>query len=654
MRLPLRLLLLAVCATVSLFACKKREEPKPAVAQQPEVRYIQPPRTASVSGTLTAPDGMEPRGVLVYVEGTSHMAVTNSQGEFEISGLGADFYSFRTMSMDFEPVSLGQITLRDDDMEKVHNLGEFALKEGRARGGGIFSVATLRGVVVTTDPEDVSGVLVEATGTEARTVTDAIGNFVLANLPEGNHSIRFSKVGYRTEIRPVVVEGGRDASLEAVRLTYEDVAVVGGRTVFGSVSVVDANGRRMAQQPPVTVSLQGTAYSARADATGKFALAGLPSEGFAVVASAEGYRLREPVQVDLRAVGAAEVTLVLVADPTAAQIPGTILGTVMMKDRDRIFSQAGVTVSVAGTNIIGSTDATGLYQLLSVPPGTHSVVATFAGYKTGNSEGVVVPSDAVVQIGDIIMERDVVAPMVVATVPEDGARDVTIEDPTELVVVFSQKMDPASVEEAIGVSPEVDYLVYVGSGHPLASPERAVIVLEGYSPEGYPLRFDKTYTVTVAETAMNTDGVTMDEPHSFRFTTGRAKIVDTFPRDGARSVFVGHTEPIRVYFNASVDLDGFEADRIAVKPELPSQPEYFLVNDRETGWSYMTIAAQFAFDTEYEVTIRGGLKTIGGERISNVPYTFRFTTVAAREGGEHRGDDDRMRRLNEERKRKER
>lgn len=654
MRLSLRFALAAFAVLVAatfLAGCRKKEEEKPPQAIVPgPVATIAVASSASVSGTIRTPDGIDPRGILVFAEGTSRVAVTNIEGEFVIDGLAPDFYAFRAMGDGLEPLSLAQLTLRDTDMGKVHDLGEFQMSEGGTTSRGA-AVATVRGVVVTTNPEDVAGVLVEVAGSEYRTVTDAIGNFALPNLPAGVHPIRFSKIGYRSETRSVTVEAGRDAAIEAVRLTYEDFAVVGGRTIFGTVRVLGVDGRPARQRPPVSVSLQGAPYSAQADQAGRFALSGLPSEGFIVVAAAEGYRLQESVQVDLRTVSAVEVTLVLQADPAALQTPGTIIGSVLLKDRGRTTPQAGVTVSVAGTNILGSTDGTGLFQLPGVPPGTHSVTATLSGYRPATVGGVAVLSDAIVEVPEIVLERDVVAPTVVATVPDNGASDVTIEDPTQVVVVFSQKMDAATVDAAISITPEVDYNVYAGGGHPLASPERTVIVLEGYSPNGTPLKFDKPYTITIANTAANTDGVTMEEPYSFRFTTGRAKITGTFPRDGTRSVFVGRTEPILVYFNASIDLETFEADRIDIRPQINSQPEYNVRHDAETGWSILAIAGQFEFGTEYQVTLRGGLRTLGGDRISNVPYTFGFTTVEAREGGTRNAEDDRSRRLREERER---
>jgi hypothetical protein len=187
----------------------------------------------------------------------------------------------------------------------------------------------------------------------------------------------------------------------------------------------------------------------------------------------------------------------------------------------------------------------------------------------------------------------------------------------------------------------------------MAGPDRLVVLLEGYTTgDARPLRFGTRYRVGIAETAANRDGKTMEEAHEFSFTTGRAKIVETWPADGAVDAPVSQRRPIRLRFNARINPGQFDASDIRIRPETSSQPTFYFEEDKATGWSVLSITSNFEHGRDYSVTIGRGLATIAGDRVSNLPFTLRFKTepfLERRVGPQN--DDDRTR-LGEERRRR--
>ncbi len=646
------LALAALAAALALSSCRKPAETTQVRTDTLETRVELAP-TAAIAGRIEAPEGFEPRGIMVYAEGTSHIAITDLEGKFTISDLPADFYSFRAMSMGLEPLGIAQVTIREPDLNTVIDLGTFAMsKDERFPSMSYGPVGTLRGRVVTTDPADAADVLVRVAGTEIGTATDPSGGFVLVNVPEGDATLRFTRIGYAPATAKAYVTAGQETHVEPVKLRFSDPAVIGGRTILGSVRMLDQNGQAMTEYGSVVVSVTGTNYRAVPDGSGNFQITGLPAETFAVTASAQGFVSAPPATADLRALNAAEVELVLRIDPSTVPPMGTILGFAFLKERDDVFPEPGIAIAIAGTSFFASTDASGLYRVDGIPAGTYSVLASMDGYLNTRVDGVVIGTDQIVELRDLVLESTVEYPRVVSTQPADGERDVTITDTTDVVIVFSKPMNAASVIGAISVSPDVDYAVYCGSGHPMASEERAVVALEGYVRGGVPLKFDKNYIIEIADTAEDRDGNPLEEPYELSFRTGRAKIVGTFPADGSANAFVSFQEPARVYFNAAIDLDRFDSSRVRIEPEIPSQPQVYMENDPETGWGTLSIAGLFDFGETYKVTIRSGIETLGGDRISNIPYSFEFTTVTAREGNYNSlNSDERARRLREERER---
>src|SRR5690606_37719320 len=80
----LLLALLAALLGVMLGACRS-SQPEETTTTIRQVDYVSEP-LAEVVGRINVPEDTENWGILVFAEGTSHMATTDRRGEFRLSG----------------------------------------------------------------------------------------------------------------------------------------------------------------------------------------------------------------------------------------------------------------------------------------------------------------------------------------------------------------------------------------------------------------------------------------------------------------------------------------------------------------------------------------------------------------------------------------
>lgn len=637
--------------TLLFSACGGGEEEEPRVERQIVYRT---PDTAAIAGEIGVDADVNPYGILVYAEGTSHVAMTDDQGRFEISGLPEGTYRFRTQRFDLEPYDYGHITINQADLTKTQPYmtlprALMASAESPAAAAGFPSLAsgdpgTIRGSVVTRVPGDQAGVGVTVDRTSYSTRTDANGQFELSGVPPGSYSVVFSRSGYQSRTVPAQVLPGSNTLLQDIRLEPAELAPDATRTIFGRVDLLLADGSLPTDFSNVRVNLEGTSHGATPDNQGRFEIRNIPPGRYTVGASASGFILERKFNVDLENVTAAEVDLLLVEDDDSA-LKAVLYGTVI-REGDDSGSFAGTNIALAGSSYSAVTDEFGDFIIFDIEPGTYQALLSHGGYKSRSIPGIELEMGDEVDIGEVTLERDVEAPRVVMTAPADGTRDFTINNPTRVLVQFSMNMAPRSVVDAISISPEVSFRVTPeGSGG--RGTDTFAIEIDGVARQGASmLRYDTQYTVTVARSASNMDGVPMEKDHSFRFRTGRPEIIATYPADRDRGVWLDYLNPIRVYFNAPIDPRTINPQDVEFRPSLPSNPNVRFHTDRETGWTVMNVDAVGNPDVEYHVRIRGNARTVGGARVGNLPYSFSFRTAELRqfESGEGTLEDRRRER----------
>lgn len=642
MRRHLHTLLLPILALLLAVACGRDDNAPPAGAPAPvEQVDTSAAGTASINGEIGVPADVDPVGIMVFAEGTSHVAFTDGEGRYLLSGLPQGEYRIRAARADLQSLFIDTVDVTPVDIRADQPFRTLlrvlmdAPEASSSRGGTATRFGSIRGTVATPFPGEEDGVRIVIDGTPYRTVTVPGGSYEFPTVPAGVYTLRFQRQGYRDATAVVSVEPGREATVDPVRLRLgRDDPSATGATIFGTVDVLTADGTPLSDYSTVRVILEGTRYLVTPDDNGRFQFNDLPPDSYIVAASAPGFLLDRRFQVNLANVPAVELTLTLVEDTTIPDDAAGVFGRALLSDAGEA-GHAGITVAVAGTNLLASTNAAGEFQFLSLPPGTYDLVASFNGYLTTYANGVDVSPGAVTEVADIVLEPDIERPRVVFSSIDDGESNLPIRQPTDILLQFSQEMEINSVIEAIDITPAVTFRVRTGGrGRGGATGDVYTIEMQAIpGPDNDPvLTYDTRYTLTVASTAASRDGITMEEPYRLRFTTGAARIVGTSPRDGARDAGVYPDQPVLVYFNAPIDEDSFSPDDVDIDPE--TSPSVQIRRDFDTGWSVIEIGFGMQQDTDYEIRIRRGARTIAGSRVENLPYAFSFRTREWKDAGD--------------------
>ncbi len=585
------------------------------------------PRTASISGEIGVPSGIDACGVMVYAEGTSHMAITDSEGRYTISGLPVGSFNIRAMRDDLESLVIDTIEVSEPDLDAdqpftrlLRTIMDEKTTIASSRGRGTGSIV---GTVSTNAPGDEVGVTVSLEGTRYRTVTISGGVFEFPTVEPGNYELVFTKQGFADLRQTIKVVSAQETRVDVVNLSVDRNAAQRERMIVGRIDMLNADDSSGGDFSSVRVVLEGTSYITTPDSTGRFQLRNLGAGRYIISASAPGYLLAQKFEIDLTYIPVGEVNLQLVEDTTSQAGSSVITGRVLLENAPG-GRNSGVAVSLAGTNLIGFTTDTGDYRIENVGAGTYDLVAMFTGYKTGYIENFSVDGLGEVVMDDLTLEQDIERPRVVYTDPRDGTDEVPIEQPTTVMIQFSEKMDVASVTKALRISPEVDYSLRSVGSSPGAQ-DTFIMSLNAIGDGGF-LKYDTRYRVSIASSAKSSKDIEMEEDYEFSFTTGEAMIIATRPEDGEKEFDYQFNQPIEIYFNAPIDYESITMDDIRFRPELPGKANLRFRKDPETGWSIMMLDGRGEMDEDYKVSIRRGVSTVSGSRVKNVPYTFSFRT----------------------------
>ncbi|MEW5937703.1 MAG: Ig-like domain-containing protein, partial [Candidatus Thermoplasmatota archaeon] len=207
------------------------------------------------------------------------------------------------------------------------------------------------------------------------------------------------------------------------------------------------------------------------------------------------------------------------------------------------------------------------------------------------------------------MTNDVLAPIVNATSPADGAVNVPVG--STINITFSEAMDHASTEAAFSINPSV-------AGTFSWDPTDTVMTFTPSSPlTGGPT----TYTVTVNKGAMDTSLNKMPWNETFTFTTvdlTPPTVVSTDPTDGEVDVPPG--DNIVITFSEAMNHTATEA-AFSINPSTTGT---FSWNPADTVMTFDP-SASLALLTTYTVTIGTGAMDLAGNNLQS-PYSFSFTT----------------------------
>lgn len=277
--------------------------------------------------------------------------------------------------------------------------------------------ATLRGTVTLErlgdEPPALEGVNVSVSGIGAA-VTNAAGEWLLAQVPQGSYTVQTIKEGYETAVvSGVVVElddGGQDVwvapvTMRVARGTLAGVVQLSAGAVDGFQPGTDRSG--------VVVTLSGTGVplpAAVTDAAGAYRFVDVPAS---VAGGAYTVSARKPFYAG------DEATASVTADATATAPlltltvnPSSATGEALLWDNvangGANDTSAGIDVSLTGTAFDGTafsrattTLASGAFALDPLPAGTYDVVATSATRACGAFARVTVTPGDTISLGAV-------------------------------------------------------------------------------------------------------------------------------------------------------------------------------------------------------------------------------------------------------------
>jgi len=211
---------------------------------------------------------------------------------------------------------------------------------------------------------------------------------------------------------------------------------------------------------------------------------------------------------------------------------------------------------------------------------------------------------------------DTTPPLVSNTTPADGASGIAY--PTSIIVVFSERMDPATINDTT-------FTLYIG-----ATPVLGTVSLVNRTATfaiGQPITPLTTYTATVTTGCADMAGNTLGADYTCTFTTGTGPDV-TAP-------MVTGTSPVDLDINVSVSTTIQVVFDEAIDPATVDDTSFYIeeAGIPISGTTYtttgniatMSLPANLNPTTVYTVTVTTAVMDLAGNALTS-DYVFSFTT----------------------------
>jgi hypothetical protein len=595
-------------------------------------------------------------GIQVFLGGTDRVARTDSSGRFRFDGLAPG--SYEVMAERDGYASAHKPGLKVEPGQAVA-LEQLELLEKEAPGDDL-ALGSIRGkAVLGGDSPPAARIEVTAVGDQAsaKTATTPAGGFLLTQLKPGSYTLYFraSTPGYAVATRTFEVFPGENALPDPVTLQLEGASdaedetlppaavseqvasVEGAESLYGSVVFAAPEAIRQRVYSVASLQLENAAVPRYAGFTeaGEFSFPALEPGRYKLTLQSEDIELIEPIEVEIRR---GENTLLVLQARYLGEVPAegeapaeeiqpieggaTLFGRVILADPSAAPS---ATVALGGSSLASKPDRDGNFRLQNVPPGVYDFFASAKGH-VDYAEAIDVAGPGEIDLGEILLELDVEAPQVIATSPVDGTRDIPVDEVVPFTIEFDQPMDGRSAKAAISIRPNAAFALFMGSEAPNSSDRVLQGELYGFGAADA-LQHGQRYTLTVDASASSLEGVPMEQPFSFSFSTSKPAIIDSYPANGSSGAAISVNQHLLIYCNASIDPDRVNPRAVSIDPNRSgSEPILRVSTDARTGWGILEVSFPFEPDTNYKVSVNSRLRTASNQAFANTPFTISFRT----------------------------
>ena len=624
------LILCGLAGLVALVAAStacKQEKPAPA---SEKTKSASNPIHYTIRGRIALEGGDDPTGTTVYCAGTSYAAYCDNAGGYMISNVPYGRYMVVAQKPGYERTELGETILLPVAAGAASSEVEIPLVELprdekylTAQKPEATGTGTIVGRAVVDDGDTTGAIQASLSGTQWEVQTDGDGIFTLSGVDPGAYDLVLDRAGYESQTRRVLVRAGQVSRLARLVELRSLVPVVEGKgTILGEVLFLGAGGQVADPVEGATVGIVENDRTTPVKKDGSFVFDNLDPGLYTLIADAAGFQLRNKVQVRVTQDPATAI-MFLQETPGVGEERGGVEGRIQLADSPET-PLAGIVVALTGSSHMGVTDTSGAFRLTDVPAGTYSLFCSRQGFETLQLTGINIEAGRVEDLGVLEMSRSVDPPRVIFASPGDGTDGITIEPTVRLRLGFSRRMDSRSVQDALRISPAVTWeMRRVASGSD--APDAVEILLQSAGTPS-PLKFNTRYTLTLGRSATDTDGTALEDTFRLRFSTGGLRILEVRPASGTTNVNAAGPTELQVYFNGVVDTMPERSLDISPSPQARSNTiDFRPVN--ATGWTLMRLPITWAYDTQYTVTFRSGIRTVGGVRFDQSPYRVRFRTA---------------------------
>lgn len=333
----------------------------------------------SISGKSFLEQESDHSGIIIYLEGTSFITTTDSEGKYSFSNVPKGTYTAVFKEYGYETQKVQSLVVNAEESTSVNEVVLPVISE-------LSNVGSVAAHVLDKGLLPLKGIYVYIKEYPSfNTVTDDNGYFKIDSIPKGVYSLVAAGNYVRKEEKNVSIAGKHLTEMDDIILdtTNPKYGIISGKIIAGDY--------------PINVSLVENTVVVQqvsADENGNFIIPAIVPGKYRINANSIGFVSYASVNEITVNAGSTQA----LADINMEKAPGIISGIVRTSNNDPV---AGVKVSAS--NAYNTTSMEDGSYFLSVPEGTYSLTFDLLGYQSSFLANINVFSAQETKDNDILM-----------------------------------------------------------------------------------------------------------------------------------------------------------------------------------------------------------------------------------------------------------